>query len=127
MRKNYIYVICIEQVVQTLQIRSVLDILYSFLLTLTKASQTKYKISQIERLLGKTPVHVGHYCLKNVATKWHYKLSQQNQSKIVSRKPGHKDVCRRTIEMLQRTRIFKVNCFLKVHHAHLKLASPISG
>ena len=29
--------------------------------------------------------------------------------------------------MLQRARIFKVNCCLKVHNAHLNLASPILG
>ena len=45
----------------------------------------------------------------------------------VSRKPQYKDVYRRTIEILQRPHIFKINCCLKVHNAHLKLASPISG
>ena len=39
----------------------------------------------------------------------------------------YKDVCRRTIEMLQRAHILKVNCCLKVHNARLKLASQISG
>ena len=46
---------------------------------------------------------------------------------LVSGKPQYKDVYRRTIEMLQRTRIFKVNKWLKVHNAQLKLTSPISG
>ena len=32
--------------------------------------------------------------------------------------PQYKDVYRRIIEMPQRTRIFKVNCCLKVHNAH---------
>ena len=36
-------------------------------------------------------------------------------------------VDRRTIEILQRARIFQSNCCLKVHNAHSKLASPISG
>ena len=36
-------------------------------------------------------------------------------------------IYRRTIEIPQRTRIFKVNCCLKVHKAPLKLVSPISG
>ena len=36
-------------------------------------------------------------------------------------------IYRRTIELLQWTRICKVNCCLKVHNAQLKLASPISG
>ena len=31
------------------------------------------------------------------------------------------------IEMPQRARTLKVNCCLKVHNAHLKLLSPISG
>ena len=34
---------------------------------------------------------------------------------------------RRTIEILHRARIFKANTSSKVHNAHLKLASPISG
>ena len=33
---------------------------------------------------------------------------------------------RRTIELPQRTRIFKINCCLKIHNALLKLASQIS-
>ena len=45
----------------------------------------------------------------------------------VSRKSQYKDVYRRTIEMPQRARTFQVNCCLKVHNAHLKLLSPISG
>ena len=45
----------------------------------------------------------------------------------VSRKPQYKDVYRRTIEMPQRARSFQANCCLKVHNAHLKLLSSISG
>ena len=45
----------------------------------------------------------------------------------ISRKPQYKDVYRRTIEMPQRARTFQVNCCLKVHNAHLKLLSSISG
>ena len=45
----------------------------------------------------------------------------------VSRKAWYEDVYRRTIEMLQRTRIFKANCCLKVQNAHFKLTLPISG
>ena len=43
---------------------------------------------------------------------------------ILSR--NHSTVYRRTIEILQRAHIFKVNCCLKVHNAHLKLASSVS-
>ena len=43
----------------------------------------------------------------------------------LSRKPQYKDVCSRTIEMPQCARIFKVNCCLKVHNAHLQILSPI--
>ena len=39
----------------------------------------------------------------------------------------YKAVKRSRIKIPQWTRIFKVNCCLKVHNAHLKLASPISG
>ena len=46
---------------------------------------------------------------------------------FVSRKPQYKDIYWRTIEMPQRARAFQVNCCLKVHNAHLKLLSPISG
>ena len=46
---------------------------------------------------------------------------------IISRKPQYKDVYRRTIGIPQRTRISTVDCCLKDHNAHLKLASPISG
>ena len=35
------------------------------------------------------------------------------------------DVYSRTIEIPQRARIFKANCCLKVHNAHLMFASPI--
>ena len=38
----------------------------------------------------------------------------------------YKDVCRRTKETPQRALIFKANCCLKVHNAHLQQASPIS-
>ena len=38
----------------------------------------------------------------------------------------YKDIYRRTIEMLQSVCIFKANCCLKVHNAHLMLSSPIS-
>ena len=41
--------------------------------------------------------------------------------------PQYKNVYRRTIEIAQRYRIFKVNCFLKVHNAHQKLLLLISG
>ena len=41
--------------------------------------------------------------------------------------PQYKDVCRRTIEIPQRTHIFKANYCLTVQNVHLKLASPISG
>ena len=37
------------------------------------------------------------------------------------------DVCGRTIEIPQCTRIFKVNCCLKVHNVQLKIALSISG
>ena len=40
---------------------------------------------------------------------------------------SNKDVFRRTIEMPQRARLLKGNCCLKVHNAHQKLLSPISG
>ena len=46
---------------------------------------------------------------------------------FISRKPQYKEVYRRTIEMPQCARTFQVNCCLKVHNAHLKLLSPISG
>ena len=46
---------------------------------------------------------------------------------IVSRKSQYKDVYRRTIEKLQRARILRLKCSLKVHKAHLKLVSQISG
>ena len=50
-----------------------------------------------------------------------------SRNSLVSRNPQYKDVYRRTIEMLQRACNFKVNCCLKVHNAHLKILSPISG
>ena len=49
------------------------------------------------------------------------------QDTNVSRKRQYKDVYRGTIEMLQRARTFQLNCCLKIHNAHLKLLSPISG
>ena len=42
-------------------------------------------------------------------------------------KPQYKDVYRRTIEMPQRARLLKINWYLKIHYAHQKLLSPISG
>ena len=45
----------------------------------------------------------------------------------VSGKPQYKDAYRRTIEILQSAHIFEGNYRLKVHNAHLKLASSISG
>ena len=39
----------------------------------------------------------------------------------------HEDVNRRTIEILQNTRIFKASHCLKVHNKSLKVASSISG
>ena len=46
---------------------------------------------------------------------------------LLCRKAQYKDVCRKTIENLQSDSIFKVNCYLKVHNARLKLATPILG
>ena len=49
---------------------------------------------------------------------------QENRSEVFSNVPRntqYKDVYRRTIEILQRTRIFKANCCLKVHNVSLKL------
>ena len=46
---------------------------------------------------------------------------------IVSQNPQYKDICRRTIEILQRAHIFKANCYLKVQNVHIKLASAILG
>ena len=45
----------------------------------------------------------------------------------ISRKPQHKDVYRRTIEMPQCARTFKVNCCVKVHNVLQKQLLPISG
>ena len=39
----------------------------------------------------------------------------------------HEDVHRRTIEVLQKTRIFKASHCLKVHNTSLKVTSSISG
>ena len=44
-----------------------------------------------------------------------------------TRKGQYKYVHKRTIEILQRAHIFNTNCCLKVHNAHLKLVSQISG
>ena len=38
-----------------------------------------------------------------------------------------KTIYDRTIEIPQRTRIFKADCCLEVHNVHLKLALTISG
>ena len=46
---------------------------------------------------------------------------------MITQKPQYKDVYMRTIEIPQSARILKANCYLKVHNAHLKLASLISG
>ena len=43
------------------------------------------------------------------------------------RRAQHKDVYRRTIEILQSANIFKANGCSKIHNAPLKLASPVSG
>ena len=44
----------------------------------------------------------------------------KSKNKIVP--DSTKDVCRRTIEIPQRTRIFEVDCCLNVHNAHLKVS-----
>ena len=46
---------------------------------------------------------------------------------LISRKAQYKDVyrSRRTIEILQCTRSLWASCCVKVHNAHVKLASPI--
>ena len=51
----------------------------------------------------------------------------QFENKSISQNGQYKDVYGRTMEIPQRTHIFKVNCCLKVHSVHLKLAFPISG
>ena len=50
-----------------------------------------------------------------------------DSDRFVTQKPQHKDVHRRTIDMLQHSGIFEVNYCLKVHDAHLQLALPILG
>ena len=45
----------------------------------------------------------------------------------ISRKSLYEDVNRKTIEILQRTPIFKANHWLKGHNVPFKLASSISG
>ena len=52
---------------------------------------------------------------------------EKNIGNFVSRKPQYKDVYRRTMEVPQCAHTFQVNCCLKVHNAHPKLLSPISG
>ena len=47
--------------------------------------------------------------------------------RCIPRKAHYKDIHRRTIEIVQRNRTLEDNCCLKVHNAHIKLASPISG
>ena len=44
-----------------------------------------------------------------------------------SRKPQYKDAYRRTIEILQRTHTFKVNCCLKIFKNKLEDISPDCG
>ena len=51
----------------------------------------------------------------------------QKWQRNVTRNGQYKYVYRRIIKIPQRTRIFKVDHCLKVHYAHVKLASPISG
>ena len=66
----------------------------------------------------------------SVQALWYYDIcipADESDQDIVSRKPQYKDVYRRTIEIPQRTHLFKVNCHLKVHNVHQKLLSPISG
>ena len=64
-----------------------------------------------------------------IALTWNalYILKHVPNTDIVSRKAEYKDVYRRTIEIPQRTLIFKDNCYLNVDNASLKLASSISG
>ena len=61
--------------------------------------------------------------LLNVLILWNFILTIP----IHTEKLRYKDVFERTIEILQRARIFKGNCYLKVHNALLKLlvVSPI--
>ena len=61
------------------------------------------------------------FLYKNKSVKYNSKVY------TVSRNPQYKDVYRRTIEMPQRARPFKVNFCLNVHNAHLILLSKISG
>ena len=48
-----------------------------------------------------------------------------SKSLIVFRNSQYKEVGRSTIEILQRTHNFKVNCCLEVHNVYLKFALPI--
>ena len=45
----------------------------------------------------------------------------------ISLNTQYKDVDTRTVEILQRTRTFNIDCCVKVHNAHFRLALPISG
>ena len=56
-----------------------------------------------------------------------FTVKSKEERFILSRKPKYKYVYRRTIEILQRARLFKANCCSKVHKAYLKLSLPISG
>ena len=77
-------------------------------------------------------VYITHACTKCKygCLLWLWKPEEmwpEVQNRDVSRKPQYKDIYRRTIEIPQRSRTFQANCCLKVHNAHLKLLSPISG
>ena len=81
----------------------------------TAEKKTKYYIPSCTKSLN-----VSILCsLSDILTKYY--------SDNVSRKPQYKDVYRRTVEMPQCAHTYQVNCCLKVHNAHLKLLSPISG
>ena len=45
----------------------------------------------------------------------------------ISLNTQYKDVDTRTVEILQRTRTFNIDCCVKVHNAHFRLALQISG
>ena len=57
---------------------------------------------------------------------WGMNLLNLLQFKFMCRNEQYKDVYRWTIEFSQHTHIFKVDCCLKVHNAHLKLVSSVS-
>ena len=67
-------------------------------------------------------MYIYDYILKNTI-----RFLIQIFDRYISGKAQYKDVYRKTIEILQRDCIFKTNCCLRIHNAHLKLASPISG